>query len=174
VKPETRYALFILGAAILWKLILLYTGLVNTAIGKYPLLLIFGFLLIGMYRGMEERRKMDHVENLHFPSLFKSGMSIVALFSLTYSLFLYVYLRFIDSGFMTRMKFARMEEVKKSTTSAEKIEAFSRSFDQLPNVTLWILFTFIGLMVLGAFYSGMITRMMRKKYFPVAGSKSRF
>ena len=147
-------------------MLLLFTGWNDSVIGKYPLLPVFGFLLIGMFRGIDERRKLDYTETFSFPGLFKSGMSIAALFTLTYSLFLYVYLNYLDVDFKARMIKARIAEQlrDKPETSPEMIKQWTDSTANFPFVSIWILFTFIGLMVLGAFYAGIITRMMRKKH----------
>lgn len=173
MKPETRWALFILALSIIWKMLLLLTGWNDSVIGKYPLLPVFGFMLIGMFRGMEERRKLDYIQTFSFPGLFKSGMSIAALFTLTYSLFLYVYLNYLDAGFKSRMIAARIAEQLRENpdTSPEMIKQWTDSTAGFPFASIWILFTFIGLMVLGAFYAGIITRMMRKKHMMLLSGK---
>ena len=167
LKPETKYALLILALSILWKMGLLISGLSHSTIGKYPLLPIFGFLLIGMFRGMDERRKLDFSEEFNFPRLFKSGMSIAALFTVMYCLFLYFYLKELDVEFRTLFISGRIEEATAKQMSDSDISMYSTQLSAFPFVSVWILFTFIGLMTLSTFYSGVIARMMRKKYFPV-------
>jgi Ca2+/H+ antiporter len=173
MKPETKYALLILALSIIWKMGLLIAGFAHSTIGKYPLLPVFGFLLIGMFRGMEERRKLDFNEEFSFPALFKSGMSIAALFTVMYCLFLYFYLKELDVEFRTQFISGRIEEATAKNMSDSDIGNYSTQLKSFPFVSVWILFTFIGLMTLSTFYSGVITRMMRKKYFPVSEARKK-
>lgn len=136
----------------------------DTAIGKFPLLPVFAFLLIGMYRGMEERRKLDFTNGVSFLPAFKTGASIATLFTLLYTLFLYFYLNFLDVAFKARYIATRVEDLKKEQTSPENIEAWVKSAQTFPFSSSWLLFTFIGLMLLGLFYAFAIARMMVKKH----------
>ena len=56
------------------------------------------------------------------------------------------------------------EDLKKDQTSTENIEAWIKSAQTFPFSSAWLLFTFIGLMLLGLFYAFAITRMMVKKH----------
>jgi len=164
LKPETKYSLFIFGLSVIWKTSLLLTGLVETAIGKFPLLPVFGFLLIGMYRGMEERRKLDFTNGVPFLPAFKTGASIATLFTLLYTLFLYFYLNYLDVAFKARYIADRVVELKKDNTPPANIDAWIKDAQSFPFSSSWLLFTFIGLMLLGLFYAFAITRMMVKKH----------
>lgn len=164
MKPETKYSLLILGLAIIWKTGILLAGLVDGPIGKYPLLPVFGFMLIGMYRGVEERRKLSFPKGMRFPDGFKPAISIAMLSTLTYSLFLYVYLNYLDGSFKDRFVAKRIEELQKSGSSQADIEAWFQTTQSFPFTTAWLLFTFLGLMVIGLLYALVIARMMTRKY----------
>jgi hypothetical protein len=164
LKPETKYSLFIFGLSVIWKTSLLLSGLVETAIGDFPVLPVFAFLLIGMFRGMEERRKLDFSNGVSFLPIFKSGASIATLFTLLYTLFLYFYLNFLDVAFKARFIADRVEDLKKKQTTPENIEAWVKSAQTFPFSSSWLLFTFIGLMLIGLIYAFAITRMMVKKH----------
>jgi hypothetical protein len=164
VKPETKYSLLILGLSVIWKTLLLLTGQIDGVLGKYPMLPVLGFMLIGMYRGMEERRKIDHLEGVRFMSAFKSGMSIALLSTLTYSLFLYIYMRYLDLGFKSRFIAQRIEELQKNGSNQADIDAWIQTTQSFPFVSSWLLFTFIGLLLISLFYALAISRMMIRKY----------
>jgi hypothetical protein len=170
VKPETKGTILVLALSIIWKTLLLLTGWVDAGIGKYPLLPVLGFLLIGMYRSMDERRKLSFANGIPFKDAFKSGMSVAALFSLTYSLFIYFYLFSIDPAFKLRFIDNRIISMKAQNTAPEAIEAWKNSNVNFPFEAFWLVLTFVGILLLGVFYAAMTARMMAKK-FPVTQAK---
>ena len=170
MKPETKGTILVLALSIIWKTLLLLTGWVDAGIGKYPLLPVLGFLLIGMYRSMDERRKLSFSDGIPFKDAFKSGMSVAALFSLTYSLFIYFYLFSIDPAFKLRFIDNRIISMKDQNTAPEAIEAWKNSNANFPFEAFWLVLTFVGILLLGVFYAAMTSRMMAKK-FPVTQSK---
>ncbi len=164
MKPETRFALFIFAASVIWRTGLYLSGFADSTLGNYPLLPVFGFLLIGMFRGMENRRQLDFPNGIPFLPAFKTGMSIAALFSLMYTLFIYVYITYLDYDFKGRFIAKRVLDLRKNKTPEVDITAWIDGAEKFPFAMTWILFTFIGLMVLSVFYAGVIGRMMVKKY----------
>jgi hypothetical protein len=164
MTPETRGALFVLALSVIWKTLLLLTGWVDGFLGKFPLLAILAFLLIGMFRSMEARRKLSYPDGIAFLPAFKAGMSVNALFSLLYSLFMYFYLFVLDTGFRTRFANQRVADMVNEKTAPEAIEAWKQSTTTFPFEMMWMLFTFVGVLVIGTFYAGMTARMMAKKY----------
>jgi hypothetical protein len=164
MKPETKAVVLILSLSVIWKNLLLLTGWVEGFLGKYPLLPILGFMLIGMFRAMEERRKISFPKGIPFKDAFRCGMSVNALFALVYSLFVYLYLNFLDSGFRQRFSLQRVEDMRKQNTPQADIDAWVQTSQQFPFEMTWVLFTFIGVLVLGVFYAAIMARMMNKKY----------
>jgi hypothetical protein len=164
MKPETKGAALVLGLSVIWKTLLLLTGWVDGFLGKYPLLPILGFLLIGMYRTMEERRKLSYSAGVPFKEAFRSGMSVAALFSLTYSLFIYIYLFFLDTQFKARFVEQRVADMVAQKTPQTNIDAWRLSTAEFPFEMSWLVFTFAGILVLGVFYAAMMARMMARKY----------
>ena len=172
MTPETRGALFVLALSVIWKTLLLLTGWVDGFLGKFPLLAILAFLLIGMFRSMDSRRKLSYPDGIAFLPAFKAGMSVNALFSLLYSLFMYFYLFVLDTGFRSRFVNQRVADMVNEKTSPEAIEAWKQSTTSFPFEMMWMLFTFVGVLVIGTFYAGMTARMMAKKY-PVLAVKAK-
>lgn len=140
------------------------TGLDESFLGKYPLLIVFGILLIGMYRAVDQRRKLDFENGIAFLPAFKTGMSVSVLFTLMYSFFIYMYVTVIDLGFRDDFIAKRIEELRKNNTPEADINVWIKSAQDFPFAMTWVLFTFIGLLVISVFYAGAIARMMSKKY----------
>jgi hypothetical protein len=164
LKPETRATLLIFAIAVIWKMGLFITGLDTSFLGKYPLLLVFALLLIGMYRGTDGRRKLDHKDGIAFMPAFRSAMSVSMLFSLIYTLFVYFYITTIDDQFMNKFIANRVTELRASNTPEVDVNAWIKGAQEFPFALTWTLFTFIGVMVISVFYAGAIGRMMIKKY----------
>lgn len=164
MKPETRFALFVFAIAVIWRTGLYLSGFADSMLGNYPLLPVFGFLLIGMFRGINDRRKSDYLDGVPFLPAFKSGMSIATLFTLMYTLFIYFYINYLDANFRGRYIADRVADLRKNKTPETTISSWVSDAEKFPFETIWVLFTFIGLMVISVFYSAAIARMMAKKY----------
>jgi hypothetical protein len=168
LKPETRFTLLIFAVAVIWKMTLFITGLDSTFLGKYPLLIVFALLLIGMYRGVDGRRKIDHPDGIAFMPAFRSGMSISSLFSLMYTLFIYFFITVIDEQFKSKFVANRIAELQESKTPQVDIDAWIKGTENFPFAMTWVLFTFLGIIIISVFYAGAIGRMMAKKYPKIA------
>lgn len=143
---------------------LLLTGLDTSFLGKYPLLLVFALLLIGMYRGVDGRRKLDHPDGISFMPAFRSAMSVSALFSLIYTLFIYFFITKIDENFRDKFIANRIAELREAKTPQVDIDAWIKGSYEFPFALTWTLFTFIGIMVISLIYAFAIGKMMTKKY----------
>lgn len=164
MKPETKFPLLVFAFCVIWKFSLLYSGLADTAVGRFAILPVWIFLFWGILKAMEQRRKLDYASGAVFLPLFKSGASVAVLFTVLYSLFIYVYLRFIDTGFMGRMVQARVEQAILKGESQEAVNAWVETTKHFPFVSMWVLFTFLGVLMMGILFSFAISRMMVKKY----------
>lgn len=164
MKPETKYALLILGLSMLWKLVILLGGWVDSGIAKYPVIPVLAFMLIGMFRAVDARRKLDHPDGISFMAAFKAGISTSILFTLMYSLFIYLYITVFDAGFKARYVLNRVAELRENNTPEVDVQAWLRSTENFPFANIWVLFTFIGLGLLSLFYSLSIARMISRKF----------
>lgn len=164
MRPETKYTLFVFAVSLIWKTGLYLTGLNEGFLGKYPLLIVFGLLLIGMFRAVDERRKLDFADGITFMASFKPAMSVATLFTLLYSLFIYFYVTVIDENFKSDFIAKRVDELRASETPEADVNAWINGAQDFPFAMTWVLFTFIGLMVISVFYAGAIGRMMARKY----------
>lgn len=148
----------------IWKTGLYLSGLNTSFLGKYPLLIVFGLLLIGMFRAADARRKLDYPNGIAFMPVFKSAISVATLFTLMYSLFIYLYVTSIDDQFQAKFIAERVAELIKNNTPQADVDAWVKGAQDFPFAMTWVLFTFIGLMVIGVFYAGAIGRMMARKH----------
>jgi hypothetical protein len=75
-----------------------------------------------------------------------------------------MYVSVIDLSFREDFIAKRVEELKKNNTPQADINVWLKSAEDFPFAMVWVLFTFIGLMVIGVFYAAAIARMMSRKY----------
>jgi hypothetical protein len=83
---------------------------------------------------------------------------------------MYFYLYVLDTEFRIRFVNQRVADMVADKASPETIEAWKKSTVSFPFEMMWMLFTFVGVLVIGTFYAGMMARMMARKY-PVLKSK---
>ncbi|MEX1188133.1 MAG: DUF4199 family protein [Bacteroidia bacterium] len=164
MKPESKFPLLVFAVAVIWKTGLLLTGLNDSFLGKYPLLLVFGLLLIGMFRAVDARRKIDYPNGITSMPVFKIAMSVATLFTLMYSVFIYFYITAIDLDFRSNFIAKRVDELKASDTPQVDIDAWIKGAEDFPFAMTWVLFTFVGLMLISVFYAMAIARMMARKH----------
>jgi ABC-type antimicrobial peptide transport system permease subunit len=77
---------------------------------------------------------------------------------------MYFYLFVLDTAFKMRFVNQRVADMVNDKTSPEAIEAWKKSTASFPFEMMWMLFTFIGVLVIGTFYAAMTARMMARKY----------
>jgi hypothetical protein len=70
----------------------------------------------------------------------------------------------VTNNFRGRYIANRIADLRKNKTPEIDITAWVKSAEKFPFENIWVLFTFIGLMVISVFYSAAIARMMAKKY----------
>jgi hypothetical protein len=81
-----------------------------------------------------------------------------------------VYLKYLDVDFKARFVANRIEDLKTNDSNPADIEAWIQSTESFPFTTAWLLFTFIGLALIGFVYAVVIGRLMLKKY-PISRRK---
>jgi hypothetical protein len=164
MKIETRFGLIVLLLSIIWKTSLFAFGARDTFMGQYSVMFVMLFMLLGIYLGLEELRKTVFGGKLSFQQGFKSGMMIAFLHSIFYSLFLYVYYAYIDVTFFAEKIEARVAEARAAGNTEESIESFRQSAEQILSPSVQSTFSLVGLLVLSAFYAGIIAKMIEKKH----------
>jgi ABC-type antimicrobial peptide transport system permease subunit len=70
----------------------------------------------------------------------------------------------LDTGFRSRFVNQRVADMVNENTAPETIEAWKQSTTSFPFEMMWMLFTFIGVLIIGTFYAAMTARMMARKY----------
>jgi hypothetical protein len=164
MSPEARYGLSVFLLSAIWKTSLFAFGARDTFLGEFSILFVMLFMLVGIYMGVEEVRKSIRDKKILFIQGFKSGMSIAALHTILYSLFIYAYYAYIDSTFFPEMIELRVQEFRIAGDNEASIEGFRQSAELILSPMVQSTFTLVGLLVLSAFYAGVVAKMVEKKH----------
>lgn len=136
---------------------------------SYEQIAIFGnifVLMTGVFVGIR-MFKIQHTQST-FPQDFKAGMRIAALYAIAMTVFVYTYYAVIDPTYFD----AKLEnQIALATESNQNIEGEEGKINlnqvrQTGEVVLSPFFqstvTLIGFLLLGSFYSGILSFLMRK------------
>lgn len=164
MRPETKYGLSVFLISAIWKTGLFAFNARDTFFGQYSVIMVMLFMLIGIFLGVEELRNQSPNKKIVFINGFKTAMSIAALHTVLYSLFLYAYYAYIDTTFFVEMIEARVSEFRMAGNSEADIEGFRQSAEVILSPMVQSTFTLVGLLVLSAFYSGVVAKLVEKKH----------
>lgn len=164
MKPEARFGLIVFLISVIWKTSLFVFGVRDTILGQFSVLAVMLFMLIGIYLCIEEQRNLNPQKRLPFIQGFKSGMSVAALHSVLYALFIYCYYSFIDVTFFPEKIEQRVAELRAAGNTEASIDSFRLSAEQILSPTVQSTLTLVGLLVLSAFYAGVVAKLVEKKH----------
>lgn len=169
IKPVNTSPVFANAMLILALSVILKTGLFalsyhESIVGRFSILLVLLFLLIGLFRTIDQLRQSKPDKKIQFVEGFKAGARVVFLISAGYSLFIWFYYSKIDVSFFDRLIDARINEGLGRGIDAKELENYRKSAQIMLSASSQSFFTFIGLLVGGIVYAYVITWLMIKKY----------
>lgn len=163
-SPVFLNAMLVLALSIIWKTGLFAFGYHQSLVGRFSILLVLLFLLIGLFRTIDQIRISKPDQKLQFVEGFKAGARVVFLISAGYSLFIWFYYSSIDVTFFDRLIQERINEGLGRGINAKELENYRTSAKILLSASSQSFFTFIGLLVGGIVYAYAITWLTIKKY----------
>jgi hypothetical protein len=163
-SPVFMNAMLVLALSIIWKTGLFAFGYHQSLVGQFSILLVLLFLLIGLFRTVDQIRISKPDQKLQFVEGFKAGARVVLLISAGYSLFVWFYYKNIDVTFFDQLIQNRINEGLSRGIDPIELEKFRKSAPTILSASTRSFFTFIGLLVGGIVYAYAITWLMVKKY----------
>ena len=163
-SPVFMNAMLVLALSIIWKTGLFAFGYHQSLVGQFSILLVLLFLLIGLFRTVDQIRISKPDQKLQFIEGFKAGARVVLLISAGYSLFVWFYYKNIDVTFFDQLIQNRINEGLSRGIDPIELEKFRKSAPTILSASTRSFFTFIGLLVGGIVYAYAITWLMVKKY----------
>lgn len=162
---STTVALILFGLLVVFRL-LIETLNWDWTIRVYPILL---FILVAGYMGIREQRIKSR-EYLTYIMELKAALRPAALLAFLYSLFSFIFYRFVSPGFFNKMIVERRTEFEKSIAEnnvgpdeAEKVlQNFEQVTDYIFSPLNWATFTLLGLIMLSFVYGALLVLFARK------------
>lgn len=163
MKKLNQIALVFLLISILWK----FTVYTMDWGNEYNFFLALLLIIIASFLGIYLQRKATQ-ERLSFVMELKAALQPTALYILFYSIFLFVYYKFINPTYLpnlhTEMINARVEEAKGLEYTTEQIQQMVDGLESagvIYDPFLWSSITLFLLIFVGFIYSALLTLILR-------------
>jgi hypothetical protein len=158
-----RYGLLTGLVTVIYSFILFITELSENKALSFAsyIILIVGIVLAHKHFKQEHSGYMTYGQGLGIGSL----LSVVV--GLMSGIFMYIYIKFIDSSFMERMREMQIAELEKRNMSDEKIEQAMAITDKMMSPEMMVVWAIVGTLFLGFLLSlviAAITKHTRPEY----------
>lgn len=111
----------------------------------------FLFILIALFFGL--RKHFERKGYKSFGNTLKEGMRISSVYSITITIFTWLYYKFVDTDFLPSRLAERVFEAKELGYSEEQIEQVRQTGEFFFSVSIHTSFTLFGFMIVGLVYS---------------------
>lgn len=153
-----RYGLIVGIISVIYSLLLNITELSFTQ--KYLSWLSFIILVVGIYLAHNHFKR----ENTGFMT-YGQGLGIGTMLSgivgLLSGIFTYIYVKFIDNGFMERMQEMQVEELEKRGMSDEQIEQALKMSEAMTSPEMLVVWAIVGTLIFGFLLSLVIAAITK-------------
>lgn len=158
MKTPFSIAIWAVLASVLVKMLVFISHNQFTKIGTYAIFLNIFFIMIAVFLSIREYKKEFRSTSSYFED-FKIGMKATAWYAILLSVFVYCYYSFIDASYFSTLLESRMELARESGVDLEQARATG---EVVLNPFFQSTITLVGFLLLGAFYSALISFFMRK------------
>jgi uncharacterized membrane protein YhaH (DUF805 family) len=152
MKREVRYGLYYGGFSILWMLVMYVTELNRSASANslnYVSLLILGYLIIQFVKEV----KSENEGYISFSRIFKGGLLIGTLGGVISSIFFYVQVKFIDTGYIDFVLNQALVDMQKKGMSDELIDQSMKMAEKWTTAEFFLLIGIVGSLFISSFVS---------------------
>lgn len=127
---------------------------------------LFGATLFTIYLGVKEARDTDGGGYMTFGQGFKSGMAISLITALIASVFTFIYLKFIDPGFLDKIMAMTQDQWEKQGMSEEQIEAAQKYSGFMMNAWAFSLIMIVSVLFWGLIKSLIAAAILKNEAPP--------
>jgi hypothetical protein len=161
MKREVRYGIYYGGFSILWMLVMYVTELNRSASANslnYVSLLILGYLIIQFVKEV----KSENEGYITFSRIFKGGLLIGTLGGVISSIFFYVQVKFIDTGYVDFILKQAETEMQRKGNSEEMIEQAMSMAEKWTTPEVFLIMGIVGSLFISSFVSVIMAFIMKK------------
>lgn len=158
MKTPFSIAVWTVLASVIVKMLVFISNNQFTDIGRYAIFLNIFFIMTAVFWSIREFKKLQGSTS-SFIDDFKIGMKAAAWYAILLSVFVYFYYSTIDSSYFPTLMQSRMELAKEAGVDMNQAKATA---EVVLSPFFQSTITLIGFLLMGAFYSALITYFMRK------------
>lgn len=157
MKSNISIVVWMIVVSILLKLIVYIQG---WQFSDFESIAIFGnvfVLMTGVFLGI----RLFKIQNgkTSFPQDFKAGIRVASLYTLAMTAFVYVYYSFIDAAYF---KLKLQKQLELAQENGMNLEQVKQTGEVVLSPFFQSTITLIGFLLLGSFYSAILSFLMRK------------
>ncbi|MGV3505584.1 MAG: DUF4199 domain-containing protein [Adhaeribacter sp.] len=153
-----RYGLLTGFISVIYSLILYVSGLSENKLisGLGFLILIGGIVMAHTYFKKENGGYMTYGQGLGIGSLLSVIVGVMS------GIFMYIYIKFIDSAYLERIRDMQMAELEKRNMSEEQMEHAMAMTDKLMGPEMLVVWSIIGSLLMGFLISLLISAFTKR------------
>ncbi|MGV3640115.1 MAG: DUF4199 domain-containing protein [Adhaeribacter sp.] len=153
-----RYGLLTGFVSVIFSLVLYVTGLSEnklvSALGF--IILIAGIVMAHQYYKKENGGYMTYGQGLGIGSLLSVIVGVMS------GIFVYIYIKFIDSAYLERIRDMQMAELEKRNMSEEQMEQAMAVTDKLMGAEMMVVWSIVGSLLMGFLFSLIIAALTKR------------
>jgi hypothetical protein len=161
MKREVRYGIYYGGFSILLMLVMYITELNRSSAGNY-LNYISLFVLAYFISQYVKEFKTENEGFISFSKIFKGGLSIGLLGGVLSSIFFYVQVKFIDTGYIDFVLNQALVDMQKKGMSDELIDQSMKMAATWTTAEFFLLIGIVGSLFISSFVSIIMAFIMKK------------
>lgn len=163
MKPSVKYGLLNGGLAILWTLFMYVTGLNRSDTGQSLSYLSLIIPVITIYLAIREVKNGPGEGWISFGKAFRTGMGVVLLGAIIGSLFFFLYITTIDTGFIDYAMEMQYEKMTESGMSDDQIDMAMKQSAAFMTPGWMLAWGFIGSLLMGTVVALIMAGILKKQ-----------
>jgi hypothetical protein len=161
MKREVSYGLYYGGFSILLMLVMYVTELNRSSAANYLNYISLVVLAYFIYQFVQDF-KAQNEGFISFSKIFKAGLSIGVLGGVLSSIFFYVQVKFIDTGYVQFVLDQAMVEMQKKGMADEMIDQSMKMAEKWTTAEFFLLMGIVGSLFISSFVAVIMAFIMKK------------
>jgi hypothetical protein len=162
MKPAIKYGLLNGAIAILWSLLMYITGLNRTSAGQWINIVSMAIPIVFMTMAIKDYRSGVGNGWISFGKSFRQAFTVGVIGGFIGVGFYFIYLTFIDPGFIDYQKQLQVDKWTESGMSEEMIQSYSEKSAQFMTPGMQFIFGLVFMLFIASVLSLIVAAIMKK------------